>query len=261
MSLKNIKTATIGGFLAGMLIAFSAAPARAYHPLVTDDAGTLGRGGWQLEVNGEFGRDREGAEKAVASELSATLGYGLGENLDLILGLPYLDQKLKTGGATVYSEEGLGDLVLELKWLFHQSDGLALALKPTLTLPTGKEERGLGNGRPTGGLVFIATRELNSGALHLNAGYLYNDNRLGDRKDIWHLSLAGEWAVTEKFKLVGNIGTERNPDPGDSQDPAFFIAGFVYQVSERLSLDLGLKTGLNDAADDSAFLAGMTILF
>ncbi len=71
-------------------------PARAAHPLRTDDAGTLGRGAFQLELGAARSRDRsrQGGAQASgiredATELSIALGAGLRDDLDLTLGAPY----------------------------------------------------------------------------------------------------------------------------------------------------------------------------
>ena len=42
------------------LVGLASFAARAVHPLITEDTGTQGQGGWQLEVNAEKTRDRDG---------------------------------------------------------------------------------------------------------------------------------------------------------------------------------------------------------
>ena len=56
----------------------------AAHPLITDDTGTQGQGKFQLEVNGEFGHDREKLDGVETIESSAgletVLSGGLGRH-------------------------------------------------------------------------------------------------------------------------------------------------------------------------------------
>ena len=75
----------------------------AAHPLNTEETGTQGTGGWQLELNGERNKD-EGVRGAQASMV---LSYGVADTVDLQLGLPWQD----TG-----SERGAGDMFAALKW-------------------------------------------------------------------------------------------------------------------------------------------------
>jgi hypothetical protein len=57
------------------------------HPLNTEDTGTQGRGGWQLELNGERNRD-EGVRGA---HTMAVLSYGIADSADLQVGTPWQD--------------------------------------------------------------------------------------------------------------------------------------------------------------------------
>lgn len=61
----------------------------AAHPLITDDTGTQGRSGFQLELNGMFGYDREKGATERADEAGVILSYGLWETGDLAVGTPY----------------------------------------------------------------------------------------------------------------------------------------------------------------------------
>ncbi|MFN3481338.1 MAG: transporter, partial [Thermodesulfovibrionales bacterium] len=156
------------------------------------------------------------------------------------------------------TSEGISDIGLEAKWRFYEKDGLSLALKPGLTLPSGDEDKGLGTGRVTLSLFFITTYEHSPWAIHFNGGYIRNENKTNERKDVWHLSLAGTFEVIENLKLVGNIGIERNTDKESRTDPAFILAGLIYSLSKDLDIDAGIKAGLNKAETDYSILAGLT---
>lgn len=233
----------------------------AAHPLITDDAGTMGKGKAQVEMNFEYSQHKEGGVKVNVTDLSAILTYGVTDNVDIVLSVPYQFIKVKTEGET-FKENGISDVSLELKWRFYQEKGVGcLALKPVLTLPTGDDDKRLGNGRATFGLYFIASKEINPVTLHLNLGYIRNENKFDDRKDLWHISLASEIEVMKELKLVANIGMERNSDRESNTHPAFILGGLIYTISEQIDIDFGVKTGLNKAEVDYSLLAGLTYRF
>lgn len=75
-----------------------ATPSFGAHPLITEDSGTQGLGNWQLELTAEYGREDTAGVKDDAADFSAVLSYGLRDNLDLLLTLPY--SHLGTDSAT-----------------------------------------------------------------------------------------------------------------------------------------------------------------
>jgi hypothetical protein len=232
----------------------------AAHPLITDDADTMGTGKAQLEVNGEYGHDKENGVTATETKGAAILSYGLSETVDLVVGLPYQRLRAKETDNTT-TENGISDTSIEVKWRFYEHDDLSLAIKPGLTLPTGDDEKGLGAGKAAYSLFFIATQEMDPWAFHLNLGYIRNENTLDEEKDIWHASIASTVALSENLKAVANLGIESNPTKLVDTDPAFFLAGLIYTLSEHLDLDCGIKYGLNDPETDYTLLAGLTWKF
>nr|NIN00664.1 transporter [candidate division Zixibacteria bacterium] len=222
--------------------------AYAAHPLITDDTGTQGKRKFQVEFTGEATYDKEtdldGKTRETGGELSAIVSYGIIDNIDIVLGIPYQWARVKVDGVTVSDEDGLSDISLEGKWRFYDKERLSFALKPGITLPTGNEKRGLGAGRATYSMVFITTKEIKKLAFHLNLSYTRNENKVDERNDIWHASLASELEVVKDLKAVANIGIERNPDKSSSTDPAFLLGGLIYSLLENLDIDLGFKVGL-----------------
>lgn len=245
-------------FLIFLFINFSSPKGQSYaaHPLITDDSGTQGQGRYQLELNGEFGKDKEAGAKTETVDIKTIISYGVTENIDLVLTLPYQKIKIKEE-EWIESSEGVSDIGLELKWRLYEKGGWSLALKPGLTLPTGNEDKGLGTGKVTLSLFFITTYEQSPWAVHFNAGYIRNENIIEERKDIWHLSMACTYEVIEDLKIVGNIGIERNTEKESSTDPAFILVGLIYSLSKDLDIDTGVKVGLNEAETDYSLLAGL----
>ena len=230
------------------------------HPLITDDTGTQGKGKFQLELNGEYGHKDENEFTENTTRIAAVLSYGIINNLDVILCIPYGYREEKDSeGSTRH--EGIADGSIELKWRFYEKDGLSFAIKPGITLPTGDDERGLGTGRPTYSLFFIAAKEIKPWAFYLNLGYKRNENRCDERKDLWQASLAGDVVVVKNLKAVANIIIERNPKVECQTHPASIIGGFIYSLSEELDVDAGIKAGLNNAEVGYALLVGLTYKF
>jgi hypothetical protein len=143
---------------------------------------------------------------------------------------------------------------------------LSFAIKPGVTLPTGDEDKGLGNGKISYSTFFITTKERAPWAFHFNIGYIRNEYKLrvdeaANRKDLWHVSLASQVEAIKNLKAVANIGMERNLDKGSNTDPAFLLGGVIYSITESFDLDAGVKAGLNKPETDITYLAGVTKRF
>ncbi|MCL5023954.1 MAG: transporter [Nitrospirae bacterium] len=229
-------------------------------PLITDDTGTQGKGKFQLELFGEYGHDKEERITIKNSNVASTLTYGIIDPVDIIVSIPYQfwrseDPQSMTKG------DGISDIAIESKWRFYEKEGLSIALKPGFTIPTGDEEKGLGAGRATYCLYFVASREMNPWAFHLNLAYIRNENKEDERKDIWHASLASAVDVMKNLKLAVDTGVESNPDSLSSTPAAYILGGVIYSLRENLDIGLGLKSGLTKAETDIAVRGGITWRF
>lgn len=245
--------------------------AYAAHPLITDDTGVQGKGRVQIEVNGAYGTDKETvaggvAEKVTATAAAVTLSYGATDALDLVLGVPYVAAKVTDDGTTVYDESGMSDVSFDAKWRFFEKDGLSFALKPGLSLPTGDEQKGLGAGKTGYRLFLIGTVQSEPWAFHGNIGFIRNEfdpqgGAVDEEKNLWHASLATEYTAAKGLRVVGNVGIEKNPEKGATDDLAFALLGAVYALSEGVDIDGGIKVGLTDPETDTTLLAGVTFRF
>lgn len=266
---------TCKSFTKGLIFAaalFIACPSWAAHPLITDDTGTQGKNKFQLELNAQYDWDKEKPEdvtvKSTGGQAAATLSFGIAENVDLVLSLPYLWTKEKESGfltkkhyEVTTSEDGIGDAVLETKMRLFEIKGFSMALKPGISFPSGDDKKGLGTGKLGGQLFLIASQEVGPCAFHVNLGYIRNENGADERKDIWHASLAATWEVIKDLNLVANVGIERNPDDEADHDPAFIIGGIIYSINEIFDVDFGVKFGLTDSETNITALAGVAFRF
>jgi hypothetical protein len=254
----------IEGAVLGMVL-FSSPVAWAGYPLITDDAETQGKGKVQVEIDSQFDWDKETTDgvtaKSRGGQVFTLVSYGLIDTTDLILTVPYQWNRIREDGVTVYDERGISDTTCEVKWRFFEKDGLMLALKPGVKFPTGNESRGLGAGRVGYHTFFIGTKEAEPWEFHANVGYIRNENKVDEEKDIWHVSLAAGYEVFKNLELVANIGIERNRDKTASGNPAFLLGGVSYDVSENFTVDCGVKYGLTAAETDWSLMAGVAFRF
>jgi hypothetical protein len=166
----------------------------------------------------------------------------------------------KEAGQTT-KDDGISDAVIEAKWRFYEKEKFGMAIKPGILFPTGDEEQGRGTGHVNYTAFLISTFETEPWGFDANLGYLYFENRLDERVNLWFASLAARFAVSEQWTLAGEVGATRNGDPDDSSHPSFAQAGFIYSPSDDLDLSLGFLAGLSDAEVDQSIRAGVTIRF
>ncbi|QDX22915.1 transporter [Pandoraea pnomenusa] len=225
--------------------------AHAVNPLVTDDTDTQDTGNWQLELNSEWLT----LPTARQQQWTNTLTYGVQPNLDLALQAPYQRTRPDGDGWT----SGLTDLTLQAKWRFIETAQWSLGLKPFVTLPTASQERNLGNGRATTGANLLMQYNLDRWTFLANAGYTWNNNSIGNRRNLWNASTAVLFSVTDELRLAADIGIATNADTSTQTKPAYALVGAIYSPTKDLDLDVGYKRGLNPASLAHSVQAGVTI--
>ena len=232
------------------LLALCTVSAHALQPLVTDDTGTHGQGGNQLEFSWTEERAKTAGETERARTLPAVYTRGVSEQLDLYLGVAH--QRLHGGGATA---SGLGNPTLGAKWRFYENEasGTSLAFKPEILLPVseGREQDGLGAGKTSGNLTFILSQDVPFGAVHVNAGV--GRERFKNREEnpdasIWRASVAPVWDVNEQWKLAFETGVESAKAAGERVRTSFYQVGAIYSPNSNVDLALGLMRSRDDAS-------------
>lgn len=168
---------------------------------------------------------------------------------------------MKEDGATTFSDKGIGHVTLEAKWRLYDENGLSFASKPGISFPTGDDEKGFGAGKTGYRVFFIASKEIKPFAFHANLGYMRNENKVEEEINIWHVSVAVIYAMTEYLKAVANIGMERNADTASHEEPAFLLGGLIYSLNENFDIDLGMKHDMNNAETELSCLAGVAFRF
>jgi hypothetical protein len=264
--------------LAAALLLALAATAHALPPFITDDTGTQGDGRWQLELVGEHVHHKRSAEVDGASVTqlrqvtagAAVLTRGLGERVDLAVTVNGLSTSVEENGALQSRSSGLGDTVLEAKWRFYgeEEQGRSLALKASVSLPTGDENRGLGTGKASGALNFILTHESGPWVLMANAAFIRvrykreQDEQSG-RSSLWRLSGGMTCAVHEGWRLAVEAGYRTNASKDDpflpGRNGSYAMLGAIWSFSRDDDLALGVRRAVSGGEHDWAFIGGLTL--
>jgi len=240
-------------FIAALFVAAACGRAAACHPLISEDTHFLGTDGRQAEIGFEHIENTHAAD-VFSNALTAQFTYGFMDDIDLLISAPWQGWSSKG-----LSESGLGDVSLETKFLAGRAGDWTIAMKPGMSLPAGNEARSLGAGK--GGFWFysIAGRQAGPWQFYLNGGYLYNRNSVDEEKNIFKASGAAALEVLPKTLLSAELAVESTKDKTSSTHPVHSVFGIVWSPHDYLDLDLGVRVGLNPAADHVALLAGFTL--
>jgi len=252
--------------LLGLLLL--AAPAAAFEPLNTDDAGTVVAGGNQIEQYYFFinraggsqaadiltpGEEYSGSTDARAYPFTYT--RGLSDTVEASFSTTYYTQP--NGSFSRFA-----NYVFATKWRFHEDDvnRYALAIKPMFILPATQQQQvaGLGLAAFNYGLNFIGSKYWNDIEIHANASYMrspYNTNysigRTADnsRTDIFLLSFAPVFTVTAGVRLALDIGTTTNPATSEQYLSFYSLVGAIYSLNQNLDIAASyMRTALNYGA-------------
>lgn len=247
----------------------TATTALAGPPLITDDTGTVDVGKAEIELNGSYTRDKEVQHgitaKSSSSDAEMKINTGLHKNLGLSLAVPYtISARERSDGVLTGESYGIGDLTLELKYAFVEVAGVNLAIKPGLTVPTGKKGLSDEHLQYTGTL--IATREFADGTytLHANLGYEYHSYLSGavtGRRDLWSGSVAAEMKLAKGLTGAVDFGLATNPDSNSNTPPVYSLTGARYEINDHLDVNAGVKVGLTSPEADLALLYGLVLKF
>lgn len=244
-------------------LALLPAGALAFQPLVTDDSGTQGAGGNQVELAYKRTVAKSHGTTDITHEVPLVFTRGAGEPLDLYLGL---SRRRIVPTAPVTVERGWSNIVAGAKWRFYddQASKLSFGLKPEIQFPVSrdKEARGLGTARTSYSATLLMTQETGFGAVHANlaaARVNYADDALNatERRIIYRLSLAPVWDVAEGWKLALDAGVVTNPDLAAKARMAYVELGAIYSFSKDLDFAFGIvRATTNGDASTTQATAG-----
>jgi hypothetical protein len=230
-----------------LVLILSSISSYAYFPFITDDTGTQGEGGNQLELNYLFVKERgvgladdgtySPGDYGTSNSFPITYTRGLTDDLDLFVGI--IRQTSPTNG---WMNSAIG-----FKWRFagDAEEGWSFAVKPALLTPVSRsmEASGLGNGKTNGTVSLISSYIQPKYEVHLNARYTSNFSYSGleeqQAQHLWGISVAPVWVVSPQWKLGVDAGLDTNPNATSAQ-VAYAQIGAVYAPIKNLQLGLGL---------------------
>ena len=85
-------------------------------------------------------------------------------------------------------------------------------------------------------------------------------NSLEDSDDSIFLGASTEYSISDSLTLIGEIWSEMPTDSSDD-DVTEILGGAVYDVSDTISLDFGIGTGLHSEDIDLRYTTGVTYHF
>lgn len=224
----------------------------AAQPLVTDDTGTQGRGGHQLELSHTDNRLQQGSASSRDRASAATYSFGLADQVDLFFSGSARAQRSTELGAS----SGAGNMVLGLKWRLWEGPGLSLAVKPEWALPVkpAREAAGLGTGRHSYALTAIASQDTPFGAVHVNAAWGRDRFRSAqDNESLRRYSIAPVWEINTSWKLALDAGLQmRRSASGLRLRSRFVELGAIYSPDKAQDWALGMmRSSDNDRPETS----------
>jgi hypothetical protein len=221
----------------------------AFQPLITDDTGTQGAAGKQIEVG--FIDKQASLAGDTTRTLPLVFTLGATETLDFYIGVTPTMIRSNVPGVDA---DGLGNTALGIKWRFFENEesGTSLAVKPEVRLPvsSGNEAAGLGAGATSYGLTLILSQDVSFGAIHFNLAGGRDEFSAGSLLPQSHslrTSIAPVWDVNEQWKLALEVGHESVSRAGDTTTSQFVQLGAVFSPSKDLDFALGVLRN-NDTA-------------
>jgi hypothetical protein len=251
-----------------VILAVIAPSAKATHPLISDDTETQGPGGILVESNINYLKDNE--FKSTVVPVVVTVGIGI--TMDAAVEMPYLS--LHPSSATGRNESGLSDVFFRFKHRFYEREKTAgerdpfeqsLAYQVAFSQPTGSEEKGLGAGTARWGARLISTTEWESVEILANVGYESSGSALRRGNFTFDhavaMSIAAEYERSKPWEPVVELAVVRVKEPAVFTRIATALVGLIYEPSEHLYIDAGIRIGLNVHAEDYGLLAGFGYKF
>jgi len=229
-----------------LVLAWLPCSAAALQPLITDDTGTQGAGGNQIELAYQRSVEKEPGSTSVIRTIQPVYTRGWTDTLDLYAGGMFVRS---SPAAPDTPQSGTGNAVAGLKWRFHEDEksGFSMALKPEIWLPVPArtEDRGIGSARTNASIALLLTQETGFGSVHYNLALA--TQRFGGtaRQDVhrdrlWRLSVAPVFEITERWRIAFDTGLITNPHRLEKSGMAYVEAGVIHSPGDDLEFAAGL---------------------
>ncbi len=237
-----------------LCLALLPATVSAFQPLITDDTGTQGAGGNQLEAAYNRTSHKLAGSRTLTHEVPLVYTRGITGAFDLYAGAT---QQRIVPDAPGITERGWSNPLLGAKWRFHEDETskLSFALKPEIraAVTSSREARGLGAGRTSYGLGLLMTQETGFGLWLANLAVdrtNYADAALNaaERRSAYRLSVAPVWDISEGWKVALDAGVMTQPERTAKRSMGYAELGAVYSPGKDLDIAFGLIRHVSDGA-------------
>jgi len=210
--------------------------AHAGPPFLTDDPEPVEL--HHAEVNLIYQQVRSVGGRAGA--FSGELNVGCARETQCHVALPVAFDRASGGPY----RSGIGDAEFGLKRRFLHSDDSpwSAAIYPTVTLPTGDESRGLGNGRAQ--LLLPVWIQRTAGPWAFDAGLAWLGNPARGARNSWFAGLLAQRSFGERFSLGAEV-FRRSPVAQGGPTSVGFNMGAVVSVASHQNLLLSVGRGLS----------------
>jgi hypothetical protein len=157
------------------------------------------------------------------------------------------------GVARTDTESGFGDTTLEVTYRFDDALGEDTYFDTSgrVRLPTGDEDKGLGNGATDYALIGELGYNGDSNGAYVSAGrrFLGDADDGDEREDGWQAAVGGWVGVGERSR-IGASYTWRESSSGDGDAPSEAGAYYSHTLSDQLRVSVSAAAGLSDASPD-----------
>ena len=236
-------------------VAFTlAGPAFGGIPLVTDDTGTQGAGGNQIEVPLTREKAEDGSR---AREIALVYTRGITDTVDVFVE----KGRQKNTEPDGVSVSGYGNTVIGAKWRAWESERkTSFAAKVAVALPVSqeKETEGFGTGKTSYEGLLILSQEMEWGSVHANLGAgraKFRDP--AEDTDATHFSVLPILNVTDQFKVAVDLGIDRETTGVVTTNSRYAEIGVMYAPTENTDLGLGyIRTTDKDSKEVTKTVTG-----
>jgi hypothetical protein len=234
--------------VASFALAAACGAAIAGPPFLTDDPEPVDLHHAEINLIAQQTRVAGGRGGSVSGELN----LGCAAETQCHVAVPIAFDR-PAGGA---SRTGPGDIELGLKYRFldRPDDGWSAAVYPTLTLPTGAADRGLGNGRAQ--LLLPLWVQRSAGAWNWDAGIARLVNRAAGARDSWFAGVLAQRSFGDRLSLGAELFRRTSTAIGEPSAAGFNV-GAIVNVASHQNLLVSAGRGLTHVETNrcSMFLA------
>jgi hypothetical protein len=225
--------------------------ALAGHPFGTEDAGTQGKGNVEVEFNLERQRGNDGIK---TTSLGNNFTLGISPKIDLAVGYAY--DFTKAGDGVKSRSMGPVQATLKTAVIEGKDRFPTLGVKAGFSLPAAEGEQAA--------LLATAIAQWSFEPLTLfaNVGADVGTHLAGnaERSTSIRASLAGSWEVRKEWYLLSELLWEKQASPS-APSAVEGLIGAKKEITETLSVNGGVRWGLNGDSPHVTYLLGFTLGF